>query len=120
MEAALAKLQKELDNLEKSQAYKKEQAFKRAIDTVLKKHNRTKADLIAMLAEDSPAAPKGRRKVSSAVPERTRKQRKLKIYKNPNTGEKVETRGGNHKVLKQWKAEYKLASVEEWLVKEVD
>ena len=30
----------------------------------------------------------------------TRKPRQLKIYKNPHTGEVVETKGGNHKRLK--------------------
>ncbi|MFC2990624.1 hypothetical protein [Halomonas tibetensis] len=35
-----------------------------------------------------------------------RAKRKLKIYKNPNTGEVVETRGGNQKTLKAWKNEY--------------
>ncbi|WP_425283473.1 hypothetical protein [Halomonas daqiaonensis] len=29
-----------------------------------------------------------------------RAKRKLKIYKHPNTGEVVETRGGNQKTLK--------------------
>ncbi|KPY02096.1 hypothetical protein ALO61_05192 [Pseudomonas savastanoi pv. nerii] len=30
----------------------------------------------------------------------------MKLYKNPHSGEVVETTGGNHKVLKEWKAEY--------------
>ena len=33
-----------------------------------------------------------------------------------NTGETVETRGGNHKILKAWKSEYNLANIDEWLV----
>ena len=46
----------------------------------------------------------------------TRKARQVKIYKSPNSGEVVETKGGNHKVLKKWKAEYSSETVETWLV----
>ncbi|QJI43044.1 DNA binding protein [Pseudomonas sp. ADAK2] len=45
----------------------------------------------------------------------TRKPRELKVYKNPNTGVVVETKGGNHKVLKEWKAEHGADVVEGWL-----
>jgi NAD(P)-dependent dehydrogenase (short-subunit alcohol dehydrogenase family) len=30
----------------------------------------------------------------------------FKVYKNPRTGEVVETKGGNHNQLKEWKAEH--------------
>lgn len=40
----------------------------------------------------------------------------MKVYKNPLTGEIVETKGGNHKLLKAWKAQFG-AEVESWLVK---
>lgn len=48
---------------------------------------------------------------------RTRKPRQMKVYKNPHTGEVVETKGGNHNTLKKWKAEYGSATVESWLTK---
>lgn len=44
-----------------------------------------------------------------------RRERTLKRYKNPNTGEVVETKGGNHKVLKAWKEQYGAEKVESWL-----
>ncbi|MGY8832516.1 MAG: DNA binding protein, partial [Pseudomonadales bacterium] len=37
------------------------------------------------------------------------------VYKNPNNGEVVETKGGNNKVLKAWKAEHGAAVVDGWL-----
>ncbi|TDX23701.1 hypothetical protein DFO67_12418 [Modicisalibacter xianhensis] len=46
----------------------------------------------------------------------TRRKRKLKIYENPHTGERVETRGGNQKTLKTWKEEHGEETVESWLV----
>ncbi|MNR00194.1 hypothetical protein D3C85_1159590 [compost metagenome] len=47
----------------------------------------------------------------------SRKPRQVKVYKNPHTGELVETKGGNHRTLKEWKAEYGSATVESWLAK---
>lgn len=43
----------------------------------------------------------------------TSKKRAVKIYKNPN-GETIETKGGNHKLLKQWKALHGAHVVEGW------
>jgi hypothetical protein len=43
-----------------------------------------------------------------------RRERPLKRYKNPHNGEIIETKGGNHKILKQWKAQYGGAEVESW------
>ncbi len=40
--------------------------------------------------------------------------RKVKQYKNPHTGEVIETKGGNHKTLKEWKAEWGPEAVESW------
>jgi DNA-binding protein H-NS len=34
---------------------------------------------------------------------RARRQRPLKVYTNPHTGETVETRGGNHRTLREWR-----------------
>ncbi|MNH44318.1 hypothetical protein D3C79_1064480 [compost metagenome] len=44
-----------------------------------------------------------------------RKPREVKRYKNPHSGEVVETKGGNHKILKQWKQEHGSDTVESWL-----
>jgi hypothetical protein len=41
----------------------------------------------------------------------------VKVYKNPESGEVVETKGGNHKTLKEWKAKYGSEKVESWLTK---
>jgi hypothetical protein len=63
-----------------------------------------------------PAVPASTRRAPAlAKPKGTRKPRQIKIYKNPHSGEVVETKGGNHKVLKEWKAEYGSDEVESWL-----
>ncbi len=47
----------------------------------------------------------------------TRRPRELKTYVNPNNGARVETKGGNHKILKEWKTQYGADVVDGWLVK---
>ncbi len=57
------------------------------------------------------------RRPSAVSTGRTRRPRELRIYKNPNTGEVLETKGGNHKALKEWKAKHGTDVVEGWLKK---
>uniref|UniRef100_UPI0025C4919D histone-like nucleoid-structuring protein, MvaT/MvaU family n=1 Tax=Halomonas sp. TaxID=1486246 RepID=UPI0025C4919D len=87
--------------------------FKDRLESLMKEFDKSAADVIAML-DPKPAgsAPK-----AASAPAGARRKRKLKIYKNPNTGEVVETRGGNHKTLKAWKDEYSSDTVESWLVR---
>ena len=114
LEIQMAQLEKELKSIENSAAFRKENAVKRALANLMKKHGCSKADLMALLQSDGSAAAK--RGSPAAKSARSRKPRKLKIFKNPNTGETVETRGGNHKILKAWKAEYNLTNIDNWLV----
>ena len=36
------------------------------------------------------------------------------VYKNPNSGEILETKGGNNRVLKAWKTQYGADVVKGW------
>lgn len=118
LEKQLAKLEKELKSIENSAAFRKENSVKRALANLMKKHGCSKDDLIALLQTDGGTTAKRGR--PSAKSTRSRKPRKLKVFKNPYTSETVETRGGNHKVLKAWKAEYNLANIDDWLVETTD
>ena len=44
-----------------------------------------------------------------------RRQRRLQVWKNPHTGEVLETKSGNNKQLKAWKAEFGESAVAGWL-----
>ena len=116
IEKQMAQLEKELKSIENSAAFKKENTVKRALTNLMKKHGYSKNDLIALLQSDGSAPVKSGKKRAA----KTRKPRKLKVFKNPETGETVETRGGNHKVLKAWRAQYKLENIDEWLVETKD
>lgn len=113
LEQQLAHIEKELKDIEKSAAYKKEITILRALNNLMKKHGCTKTDLVKLLKGENKSPSKGRQRSSVKA---SRKPRILKIFKNPNTGEIVETRGGNHRTLKAWKAEYRLNDIEDWLI----
>ena len=112
IEKQIDQLSKQLKIIESSPAFKKENAIKRALATLIKKHSCTKQDLIKLLQSDEPAFLGRENKAATA----SRKKRKLKVFQNPKTGETVETRGGNHKILKAWKAEYGFNSLDHWLI----
>ena len=114
LQAALAKLKKEIENLEKSESYKNEQSLIRGVEKLLTKFGKTKAELVAFLSDGKTTKTTAKKAEST----NTRKRRKLKIYKNPLTNETIETRGGNHKVLKAWKTQYATQNIEEWIIEE--
>ena len=112
LEQQLAQIEKDLKNIERSAAFKKENAISKALDKLIKKYGCSKNDLISLLQ----GSPNTSAEVSRKSSIKTRRRRKLKIFKNPKTGQTVETRGGNHKILKAWKAEYGLDNIDEWLI----
>lgn len=111
-EALLKKLSEELNALESNDQLKRELAFKEQLEALMKEFDKSARDVIVLLDPKSGASEK--------PTQGQRKARKLKVYKNPNTGEVVETRGGNQKTLKQWKTEHGDETVEGWLVRVED
>lgn len=114
-EELLKQLQAELAQLEQNEKLKAELQFKEKLEALMKEYEKSATDVIELLRPSSSGAattsagsdsPKGRRR------------RKTKVYKNPKTGEVIETRGGNHKTLKAWKAEHGSDTVESWVVEE--
>lgn len=101
----LERLQRDIERMKASEEVQKEMAFIEELNQLLAKYGKSVADLAPLMpAKASPVSPAG-----------GRRQRKMKVYLNPQTGEKVETRGGNHKVLKAWKAQHGNDVVERWL-----
>lgn len=43
-----------------------------------------------------------------------RRPRQVKVYVQPVTGKRIETKSGNHALLKAWKAEFGVEVVERW------
>lgn len=107
-EAALKQLQAKLQSLQNDERLTKELEFEDLIRSTMAEYGKTTRDVILML--DPSYAPKT--EVKESLP---RRQRTVRIYKNPHTGAEIQTKGGNHKELKAWKAEYGSDVVMSWL-----
>ncbi|MBT9236638.1 histone-like nucleoid-structuring protein, MvaT/MvaU family [Pseudomonas inefficax] len=111
LEQQLAAQLAELESLKGSSELQKEIEFETKLRDLLSKYGYSLRDIINIL---DPQA--SRRAASPAVAEKApRRARQVKQYKNPHNGEIIETKGGNHKLLKEWKAEYGSDVVEDWL-----
>lgn len=111
LEAQIAEHQARLESLKNDEKLKKEIEFEEKLRALLGEHGMSLQDVIGLL--DPERRFKTRQPASVENP--TRRQRTMKRYKHPETGEIVETKGGNHKVLKGWKAEHGADTVEGWL-----
>ena len=105
-------IQEQLEKLENDPRLQKELEFKDKLIALMEEFGKSPADVLDLLNP-------GSRPVAAKTPT-GRAKRKLKIYKNPTTGEVVETRGGNQKTVKAWKDEYGHDTVESWVVETKD
>lgn len=109
-EEAIKELQERLKNLSQDDKLKKELEFEGKLRTLMGEYQKSLRDIIALLDPEAKTA-KGVRATKPAVVKRARK---VKQYKNPHSGEVIETKGGNHKILKEWKAKWGADVVEGW------
>ncbi|RMM58035.1 H-NS family protein MvaT [Pseudomonas syringae] len=112
LEKHLAEQLQALEKMKGDDGLKKEIEFETKLRKLLEHYGFSLKHIVNLL--DPQASARGQ---TSAKPAGTRKPRELKVYKNPNTGEVIETKGGNHRALKEWKAEYGADVVEGWLKK---
>ncbi|MDF9617548.1 DNA binding protein [Pseudomonas entomophila] len=110
-EEAIKELQARLANLSQDDKLKKELEFEGKLRTLMGEYSKSLRDVIALLDPESKLskAPRGTAKTTT-----TKRARKVKQYKNPHNGEVIETKGGNHKTLKEWKAKWGGDVVESW------
>ncbi len=112
LEKHLAEQLQALEALKGDDGLKEEIEFETKLRKLLDQYGFSLKHIINLLDPQSAK----RTQITTAIPG-TRKPRQLKTYKNPNTGEVVETKGGNHKTLKEWKAKHGADVVEGWLKK---
>jgi len=108
---AIEELQARLKNLAEDSNLQKELDFEKQLRKLMGDYGKSLRDINAILDPSSrtlKARAAGRPALGS------KRQRKLKQYKNPNTGEVIETRGGNHRTLKEWKQKWGGDVVESW------
>ncbi len=114
-EQQLKQLQEDIQRLEGDQRLKSELEFKAKLEALMTEFGKRPSDVIALLDPSSDQRP-----AKTTASGNARRKRRLKIYKNPKTGEVIETRGGNHKGLRSWKDEHGDEAVESWLVRMED
>lgn len=112
LEKHLAEQLQALEALKGDASLKKEIEFETKLRDLLAKYGYSLKDVINLLDPET-----GRRPPAVESKVGSRKPRQLKVYKNPHTGEVIQTKGGNHKMLKDWKKEHGSTTVESWLAK---
>ncbi|WP_312800106.1 histone-like nucleoid-structuring protein, MvaT/MvaU family [Pseudomonas sp.] len=101
-----------LESLKNDESLQREMEFENKLQGLMQEYGKNLGDIIAIIDPDLTKKPRG----LVAHPEKAaRRARTVKRYKHPETGEVIETKGGNHKVLKAWKAEHGAEAVEGWI-----
>ena len=113
LEKHLAEQMAQLEALKGDAGLAEEIKFEEKLRNLLGQYGKSLRDVIAIL---DPAS-LNRKGAASAPIKATRRERVVKVYKNPHTGETIETKGGNHRQLKEWKSEFGADTVESWLSK---
>lgn len=106
-EEAIKELQTRLQSLTQNDSLKKEIEFEGKLRALMSEYGVSLKNIIQLLDPQGSPRVAGKKTV--------RKERSVKTYKNPNTNEIIETKGGNHKGLKQWKEAHGSDVVESWL-----
>lgn len=101
----IEQMKKNLKSLEADPQLERELELESKLRELMREYGKSEVDIIAILDPNA----------AQAVKNGNRKARRAKRYINPHTDEVVETKGGNHKLLKQWKDQYGADTVESWL-----
>ncbi|NBF06258.1 transcriptional regulator [Pseudomonas sp. Fl5BN2] len=111
LEQQLATQLAELESMKSDSGLKKEMEFESKLRALLGEYGFSLQNIINILDPEAGS----RVSTSKGAPVKAaRKARDVKIYKNPNSGELIETKGGNHRQLKEWKTEFGADVVESW------
>lgn len=108
LEAQLAEQLKQLNAMKNDEGLKREIEFESKLRSLMAEYGMSLRGIIALI--DPQPVSRIEKKTTS-----NRRQRQVKTFKNPHTGEIVQTKGGNHKVLKAWKAEFGSEVVDGWI-----
>lgn len=109
LEQQLAAQLAELEALKKDDGLKKEMEFEEKLRSLMSTYGKSLRDIIAILDPQTNVSKLKKQDFG------LRRPRQVKRYKNPKTGEVVETKGGNHTILKAWKEEFGADVVQSWL-----
>jgi hypothetical protein len=106
-EQLIKKLEGDLVALKEKPEIQKDLEFKEKLEALMKDYGVSQAFVLKVVTPEAYS--------EENKPKKARKPRKLKVFTNPHTGEVIETRGGNHRVIKAWKKEFGSEEVESWV-----
>lgn len=112
LQHTIRELTDRMNSLSNDTKLKQEIEFEEKVRSLMAQYNKSLKDVVAILDPDNKLSTGGKTSKTSTGPKRARK---VKQYKNPKTGEVIETKGGNHKELKAWKEKYGADTVESWV-----
>lgn len=107
------KLQQELQEMENDKELKRELEFKEKLRGLMSEYDKSAKQMLEVLKAIDPSI-QNRVESGSTSGSDGRKKRPLKTYRNPHTGEVVQTRGGNQKTLNEWRKQYGRDEVARW------
>lgn len=106
-EQALREQLAHLERLKHDKELGREIEFENKLKALLQEYGFQPQDVVDIFQQQAPEAP-----VETGS---GRRVRKIQVWKNPVTGEELQTKSGNNKQLKAWKAEYGDSVVAAWL-----
>lgn len=109
-EEEIKKLQERLKLLSQDGKLQQELEFEGKLRALMGEYQKSLRDIIALLDPEA----RLKQPATKATATASKRARRIKQYKNPNTGEIIETKGGNHKTLKEWKNAWGADTVESW------
>jgi hypothetical protein len=109
-EKALQEQLAQLEVMKNDVGLKREIEFEQKLLDLMKHYDKSLRDIIGLLDPAKTPAPR-----NTAPAPKTRRARVVKVYENPETGELIETKGGNHRGLRAWKDQYGADTVEGWV-----
>ena len=113
LERELERHQATLERLKDDPVLQKELAFEGELRDLMASYEKDLADVMSILEPGGVLKPVAK----SLGGKPARAPRTVKVYRNPLTGEIVESKGGNNKLLSAWKARFGASEVESWVQK---
>lgn len=111
-EKALQEQLAQLESMKNDAGLKREIEFEQKLLDMMKHYDKSLRDIVALLDPGKTATP---RATAASTAPKSRRARVVKVYEHPETGELIETKGGNHRGLRAWKDQYGADTVESWV-----
>lgn len=116
-EAHIKQLMERLEALKQDSGLQIEMEFETRVRDLMAEYGMSLVDIMNIFGEPIPQKTKKPAKSGECSVDalgRVRNPRRLVQYRNPHTGEVVESKGGNNKMLREWRETWGEDKVAEW------